>query len=83
MTIAMTLRLPEKDAAALDKLVAEGRYPDRSTALRTAVSGLLRAEQERVLAQAYERGYGADPGDEGWAEDAAAAFDAVVAERGE
>ena len=83
MTIAMTLRLPEKDAAALDKLVAEGRYPDRSTAVRTAVIGLLRAEQERALAWAYERGYGAHPGDEGWAEDAAAVFDAVVAERGE
>jgi Arc/MetJ-type ribon-helix-helix transcriptional regulator len=83
MTIAMTLRLPEKDAAALDKLVAEGRYPDRSTAVRTAVIGLLQAEHERALALAYERGYGARPGDEGWAEDAAAVFDALVAERGE
>jgi Arc/MetJ-type ribon-helix-helix transcriptional regulator len=81
MTIAMTLRLPEKDAAALDKLVAEGRYPDRSTAVRTAVMGLLRAERERALALAYERGYGAQPDDEGWAEDAAAVFDALVAER--
>jgi Arc/MetJ-type ribon-helix-helix transcriptional regulator len=83
MTIAMTLRLPEKDAAELDKLVAEGRYPDRSTAVRTAIIGLLRAEHERAVALAYERGYGAHPGDEGWAEDAAAVFDALVAERGE
>jgi Arc/MetJ-type ribon-helix-helix transcriptional regulator len=83
MTIPMTLRLPEEDAAALDRLIAEGRYPDRSTAVRTAVTGLLRAEQERALALAYERGYGAHPGDEGWAEDAAAVFDALVAERGE
>jgi Arc/MetJ-type ribon-helix-helix transcriptional regulator len=83
MTIAMTLRLPKRDAEALDKLVAEGRYPDRSTAVRTAILGLLRAEQERALALAYERGYGAHPDDEGWAEDAATAFDALVAERGE
>jgi Arc/MetJ-type ribon-helix-helix transcriptional regulator len=83
MTISMTLRLPEEDASALDQLVAEGRYPDRSTAVRTAVAGLLRAEHERALALAYERGYGAHPGDEGWAEDATAAFDALVAERGE
>ena len=82
MTIAMTLRLPEKDAAALDKLVAEGRYPDRSTAVRTAITGLLQAERERAVALAYARGYGAHPGDEGWAEDAAAVFDALVAERG-
>jgi Arc/MetJ-type ribon-helix-helix transcriptional regulator len=83
MTIAMTLRLPAEDAEALDRLVAEGRYPDRSAAVRTAILGLLRAEKERALALAYERGYGAHPGDEGWAEDAAAAFDALVAERGE
>jgi Arc/MetJ-type ribon-helix-helix transcriptional regulator len=83
MTIAMTLRLPARDAEALDRLVAEGRYPDRSTAVRTAILGLLRAEHERALALAYERGYGAHPGDEGWAEDAAAVFDALVAERGE
>jgi Arc/MetJ-type ribon-helix-helix transcriptional regulator len=83
MTIAMTLRLPTEDAEALDRLVAEGRYPDRSTAVRTAILGLLRAEKERALALAYERGYGAHPDDAGWAEDAAAAFDALVAERGE
>jgi Arc/MetJ-type ribon-helix-helix transcriptional regulator len=83
MTIAMTLRLPAEDAEALDRLVVEGRYPDRSTAVRTAILGLLRAERERALALAYERGYGARPDDEGWAEDAAAVFDALVAERGE
>jgi hypothetical protein len=63
--------------------IAGGPPLDRSTAVRTAIAGLLRAEHERALARAYERGYGAHPGDEGWAEDAAAIFDAVAAERGE
>jgi hypothetical protein len=70
MSVAAPGCAPPSPAAALDPV-------------RTAIAGLLRAEHERALARAYERGYGAHPGDEGWAEDAAAIFDAVAAERGE
>jgi Arc/MetJ-type ribon-helix-helix transcriptional regulator len=57
----MTLRLPEQDAAALDDLVASGRYPDRSAAVRAAVSRLLALEAEQALAEEFERAYGREP----------------------
>jgi len=61
MTRSMTLRLPEQDAAALDDLVASGRYPDRSAAVRAAVSRLLALEAEQALAEEFERAYGREP----------------------
>jgi Arc/MetJ-type ribon-helix-helix transcriptional regulator len=61
MTVAMTLRLPETDVQALDDLVAEGRYPDRSTAVRAAIHELLRFESERRLAEEFQRAYDREP----------------------
>jgi Arc/MetJ-type ribon-helix-helix transcriptional regulator len=61
MTISITIRLPDRDAEALDELIASGRYADRTTAVRTAISRLLRAERERDIVAVFRRGYGQQP----------------------
>jgi Arc/MetJ-type ribon-helix-helix transcriptional regulator len=56
--------MTDQDVAALDKLVAEGRFESRSDALRAGLARLLREEREREIAAAYRRGYGERPQDE-------------------
>ena len=78
MTIQVPLRLTESDVAALDALVARGRYANRSAALRAGLAFLVRTERERDIDDAYRRGYGELPQEE-WVGDAGlaafAAFD--------
>ena len=64
MTIQVPVRLTEEDVAALDEVVASGRFASRSDVLRTALEGLLREEREREIDEAYRRGYGAHPQEE-------------------
>ncbi|NIQ07911.1 MAG: type II toxin-antitoxin system ParD family antitoxin [Candidatus Korarchaeota archaeon] len=40
----ITLHLPPRFVRELDKLVRDGRYPNRSEAIRVAVRDLLREE---------------------------------------
>jgi Arc/MetJ-type ribon-helix-helix transcriptional regulator len=61
MTIQVPVRLTEEDAAALDRLVSEGRFATRSDALRAGLAELLREERERAIEEAYRRGYGDHP----------------------
>jgi Arc/MetJ-type ribon-helix-helix transcriptional regulator len=54
MTQVITVRIPDRDAAALDELVRMGRFTDRSSAVREAITDLL-------MADVYARAYGAQP----------------------
>jgi len=64
MTIQVPVRMPESDVAALDAVVASGRFASRSEALRAGLAQLLREEQQREIDAAYQRGYGARPQEE-------------------
>ncbi|HEY8627445.1 MAG TPA: ribbon-helix-helix domain-containing protein [Gaiellaceae bacterium] len=70
--------------ALLDALVAEGRFANRSDALRAGLGRLAADERERQIDAAYARGYGEHPQEE-WVGEAGlaglTAFDA--ANRGE
>jgi Arc/MetJ-type ribon-helix-helix transcriptional regulator len=61
MTIQVPVRLTETDVAALDAVVASGRFANRSEALRAGLDRVLREEREREIDAAYSRGYGAIP----------------------
>ncbi len=56
--------MTEEDLAVLDKLVTDGRYANRSDALRAGLARLAREERERAIEIAYTRGYGEQPQEE-------------------
>ena len=60
MTVQVPVRLTEKDLAALDSVVASGRFTSRSEVLRAGLERVLREEREREIDEAYRRGYGAE-----------------------
>jgi Arc/MetJ-type ribon-helix-helix transcriptional regulator len=64
MTVQVPVRLTEEDVAALDAVVASGRFSNRSEALRAGLEQVLREERETVIDAAYRRGYGAKPQEE-------------------
>jgi Arc/MetJ-type ribon-helix-helix transcriptional regulator len=64
MTIQVPVRLTEEDVAALDAVVASGRFGNRSEALRAGLEQVLREERESVIDAAYQHGYGATPQEE-------------------
>lgn len=76
----MTLRLPSEYAKALDKLVRDGRFRDRSSAVRAAIARLLALEYERELAEEFRRAYARQPATEEERAEPAAAM-ALTAER--
>lgn len=43
------IQLPEKQIAALEKLVGRGEFKDKSEAARAAVGGLLEKRAKRLL----------------------------------
>ena len=61
MSIQVPVRLTQTDVAALDAVVASGRFANRSEALRAGLERVLREEREREIDAAYSRGYGAKP----------------------
>ena len=61
MTIQVPVRLTKEDVAALDEVVARGRFANRSDALRAGLARLLREERERAVDEAYRRGYAKHP----------------------
>jgi Arc/MetJ-type ribon-helix-helix transcriptional regulator len=65
MTVQVPVRLTEEDVSALDRMVASGRFANRSEALRVALARLLLDERERQIDDAYRRGYGEHP-QEAW-----------------
>jgi Arc/MetJ-type ribon-helix-helix transcriptional regulator len=66
--------MTEADVAALDELVAQGRFRSRSEALRAGFARILRDERERSIREAYRRGYGRQPQEEWVGEGGLAAF---------
>ncbi len=50
--------------AALDAIVAAGRFASRSEALRAGLARVLHEERERAIDDAYRRGYGEKPQEE-------------------
>jgi Arc/MetJ-type ribon-helix-helix transcriptional regulator len=61
MTVAVQVRLAERDLAALDRLVEKGVFANRSGALRAGLTRLLREHREQEIDEAYRRGYEAYP----------------------
>lgn len=57
----VAVRLDTEEIAALDGLVAAGRFPSRAEAVRAALAAQRRSEQDRSIAAAYARGYGHTP----------------------
>ncbi len=64
MTVQVPVRLTEADLAALDKSIAEGRFANRSDALRAGLARVLREEREHEIDAAYRRGYTEHPQEE-------------------
>jgi Arc/MetJ-type ribon-helix-helix transcriptional regulator len=64
MTVQVPVRLTEEDVAALDAVVAGGRFASRSDALRAGLARVLHEEREREIDEAYRRGYGKQPQEE-------------------
>jgi Arc/MetJ-type ribon-helix-helix transcriptional regulator len=56
--------MTDRDVAALDELVAEGRFASRSEALRAGLLRLLDEQREQEIEEAYRRGYGEQPQEE-------------------
>jgi len=80
MTHQVPVRLTDQDLAALDALVAGGRFSNRSDVLRAGLGRLADDERERQIDAAYARGYGQHPQEE-WVGEAGlaglSAFDAA------
>jgi Arc/MetJ-type ribon-helix-helix transcriptional regulator len=78
MTVQVPVRLTESDLAALDAVIARGRFANRSEALRAGLERVLYDERQRAIDDAYAAGYGKHPQEE-WVGDlglaALAAFD--------
>jgi Arc/MetJ-type ribon-helix-helix transcriptional regulator len=49
VTKRISIRISERDLAALDSLVASGRHRSRDAALRAGLELLLRDERERAI----------------------------------
>jgi Arc/MetJ-type ribon-helix-helix transcriptional regulator len=79
MTKQIPLRISERDLSALDSVVASGRFPSRSAALRAGLELLLREERRQAIDEAYRRGYEAAPQEEWVGEAGLSAFAAFVA----
>ncbi len=82
MPVQIAVRLSNEQLAAIDSAVAAGRYPSRAAAVRAGVDRVLKAERDREIADAYRRGYGAQPQEE-WIGQAGLAAMARVIERDE
>jgi Arc/MetJ-type ribon-helix-helix transcriptional regulator len=70
----ISVRIPDEDTEAIDRLVEAGHYTTRSAFVGHAVREILRAERERAAAESYRRAYAEHPfdesSDESWVIDA-------------
>lgn len=57
MTIQIAVRLEDEAVAMLDRLVADGSFPSRSEAVRTAVEVLVRSRERRRIDEAFAQGF--------------------------
>jgi len=56
--------MTESDLAVLDDLIEQGRFANRSEALRAGLARLIHDERERAVDAAYRRGYAEHPQDD-------------------
>jgi len=57
MTVQIAVKLPDELVEALDRLVSEGAFDSRSSAVRRGVAVLLAVHRRQVIDQAYVEGY--------------------------
>jgi Arc/MetJ-type ribon-helix-helix transcriptional regulator len=57
----IAIRLSEDELHGLDRLVAERHFDSRAAAIRDALAQVLKAEEDRQIAEEYERAYGNRP----------------------
>ena len=79
MTRIITLRVPDEQVAAIDRLLAEGIVESRTAAYVAALDAWLRAERSRALDAAIIDGYTRIPPTAAEVEDAAEQADRSVA----
>ena len=53
----IALKLPDELVGALDALVARGRFPSRSAAVRRGIEVVVAEQQRELLDTAYVEGY--------------------------
>jgi Arc/MetJ-type ribon-helix-helix transcriptional regulator len=61
MSPQIAVRLADDDLRRLDAAIARGAFANRAAAVRAGLDRLLRDEREAEIAEAYRRGYAADP----------------------
>ena len=64
MTTQVPVRLTESDLAALDAVIARGRFANRSEALRAGLDRILYEERQDEFDERYAAGYGKHPQEE-------------------
>lgn len=57
MTKQLALRIPDQLIHALDQVIAEGRFANRTEAVRTAIGQLVERERRAVIGDAIVAGY--------------------------
>jgi Arc/MetJ-type ribon-helix-helix transcriptional regulator len=70
MTIQVAVKLPDELVRAVDRLVAQGAFANRSLAVRSALEQLVRHDQRRRIDAAFAEGFARRPEDERELEDA-------------
>ena len=53
----IAVKLPDALVRELDHLVAQGVFPNRSSAVRRAVEGIVARQRREVLERSYAEGY--------------------------
>jgi Arc/MetJ-type ribon-helix-helix transcriptional regulator len=64
MSEQIAVRIPDELAAAIDALVASGRFPTKANAVRAAVAALVESERRRELGERIAEGYRRAPQDD-------------------
>jgi Arc/MetJ-type ribon-helix-helix transcriptional regulator len=64
VTVRVSVRLTEEDLAALDAIVATGRFATRSDALRAGCARVVHEARQHEIDAAYRRGYDEKPQEE-------------------
>jgi len=57
MTQQLALRIPDRLAAELDEIVADGRFATRTEAVRFAIAQLVERERRTAVGEAIVAGY--------------------------
>jgi Arc/MetJ-type ribon-helix-helix transcriptional regulator len=57
----VAIRLTDDELAALDQMVAEHHFASRTAAIRDGIARLRKEQEDRRIAESYERAYGNRP----------------------